>query len=277
MSKQKPVEKVWVGLWYVLYTYLRVLLRFLIGKRRRDHVLQLSGLIFNRCHSIRSGTLIPFTYEPLGYRVIRNLLRRHDAKTFIDVGAFIGWYSVYAYGILRKRKGAIIIAIEPDPKNYVALLENTKLCRFVKTMNVAIYTRDNEEVEFHLGRKDSRGLSQSGSIYPTYHDEKGLLSGESIFVKTIRLDTLIRRSGLDKVDLVKMDIEGAEYPVLTDPTLDLSKVENIILEVHYRYGSRESWEIMQALARRGFKIVPLYPEPNSNRFHLLACKGEVPW
>lgn len=164
MSKQKPVEKVWVGLWYVLYTYLRVLLRFLIGKRRRDHVLQLSGLIFNRCHSIRSGTLIPFTYEPLVYRVIRNLLRRHDAKTFIDVGAFIGWLSVYVYGILRKRKGAIIIAVEPDPKNYVALLENTKLCRFVKTMNVAIYTRDNEEVEFHLGRKDSRGLSQSGSI-----------------------------------------------------------------------------------------------------------------
>jgi FkbM family methyltransferase len=205
------------------------------------------------------------------------LLRRHDAKTFIDVGAFIGWYSVYAYGILRKRKGAIIIAVEPDPKNYVALLENTKLCQFVKTMNVAIYTRDNEEVEFHLGRKDSRGLSQSGSIYPTYHDEWGLLSGESIFVKTIRLDTLIRRSGLDKVDLVKMDIEGAEYPVLTDPTLDLSKFENIIVEVHYRYGSRESWEIMQALARRGFKIVPLYSEPNFNRFHLLACRGEITW
>jgi FkbM family methyltransferase len=203
------------------------------------------------------------------------LLRRRDATTFIDVGAFVGWLSVYAYGILRKRKGTIIIAVEPDPKNYVALLENTKLCQFVKTMNVAIYTRDNEEVEFHLGRKDSAGLSQSGSIYPTYHDEEGLLSGESIFVKTIRLDTLIRRSGLDKVDLVKMDIEGAEYPVLTDPTLDLSKVENIIVEVHYRYGSRESWEIMQALARHGLKIVPLYPEPNSNKFHLLACKGEV--
>ena len=151
------------------------------------------------------------------------------------------------------------------------------MCQFVKTMNVAIYTRDNEEVEFHLGRKDSGGLSQSGSIYPTYHDEWGLLSGESIFVKTIRLDTLIRRSGLEKVELVKTDIEGAEYPVLTDPTLDLSKVENIIVEVHYRYGSRESWEIMQALARRGFKIVPLYPEPNSNRFHLLACRGEIKW
>jgi FkbM family methyltransferase len=184
---------------------------------------------------------------------------------------------LYAYRILRKRKGAIIIAVEPDPKNYVALLENTMLCQFIKTMNVAIYTSDKEEIEFHLGRKDQGGLSQSGSIYPTYHNENGLLSGESILVKTVRLDTLIKRSGLEKVNLIKMDIEGAEYPVLTDHTLDLSKVENMVVEVHYRYGSRESREIMQALAQHGFKIVPLYPDLNSNRFHLLACRGEVPW
>jgi hypothetical protein len=122
------------------------------------------------------------------------------------------------------------------------------------------------------------GFADAGSVAPTdWHIRDGYLTGEVIKVKSVRLDTLIRRSGLEKVDLVKMDIEGAEYPVLTDPTLDLSKVENIIVEVHYRYGSRESWEIMQALARRGFKIVPLYPEPNSKWFHLLACKGEVPW
>jgi hypothetical protein len=81
--------------------------------------------------------------------------------------------------------------------------------------------------------------------------------------------TLFRRAALEEV--------GVEYQVLTGPLLDLSKVENIIVEVHYRYGSRESWEIMQALARRGFKIVPLYSEPNFNRFHLLACRSEITW
>jgi hypothetical protein len=118
----------------------------------------------------------------------------------------------------------------------------------------------------------------AGSVAPTdWHIRDGYLTGEVIKVKSVRLDTLISRLGLEKVDLIKMDSEGAEYPVLTEPTLDLSKVLNIIVEVHYKYGSRESREIMQALARHGFKIVPLYPEPNSNRFHLLACKGEVPW
>jgi predicted CoA-binding protein len=74
-----------------------------------------------------------------------------------------------------------------------------------------------------------------------------------------------------------MDIEGAEYPVLIDPNLDLSKVENMVVEVHYRYGSRESREIMQGLAQHGFKIVPLYPDQKSNNCYLLACRGEVPW
>jgi FkbM family methyltransferase len=277
MSMHEAAVKAWVGIWYVMYVVLRVLLRVLIGRRRRKWIQFVLGLHYSRAFTIRYGQLCGTSYEPAVSRIIHRVLRKREAKIFIDVGAFIGWFSLYAYRILRKRKGAIIIAVEPDPKNYVALLENTMLCQFIKTMNVAIYTSDNEEIEFHLGRKDSGGLSQSGSIYPTYHNENGLLSGESILVKTVRLDTLIKRSGLEKVNLIKMDIEGAEYPVLTDPLLDLSKVENMVVEVHYRYGSRESREIMQALAQHGFKIVPLYPDLNSDRFHLLACRGEVPW
>lgn len=42
-----------------------------------------------------------------------------------------------------------------------------------------------------------------------------------------------------------MDIEGAEHLVLTDPTLDLSRVENMVVEVHYRYDSRQSREIIR--------------------------------
>jgi hypothetical protein len=88
---------------------------------------------------------------------------------------------------------------------------------------------------------------------------------------------LIRRSGLDKVDLVKMDIEGAEYPVLTDPTLDLSKVENLIVEVHYRYGTSESNEIIRCLTTKGYKVTSLYSSVQENRWHLLAYRGEIPW
>ena len=118
-------------------------------------------------------------------------------------------------------------------------------------MNEAVFVSDGEEIDFHV-EKASGGMS--GSVFPTeWHVKDGYLSGEIIRVKTVRLDTLIKRYGLERVDLIKMDIEGAEYPVLTDPSLDLSSVENMVVEVHYRYGSRESQEIMRALATHGFK------------------------
>jgi FkbM family methyltransferase len=182
--------------------------------------------------------------------------------------------------ILRKKSRFTIVAVEPDPRNYKMLWKVTRNITNIQLVDEAIFIKDCEYVEFHLGKSHValNGFADAGSVAPTdWHMSDGYLTGKVIKVRSVRLDTLIRQSGLDKADLVKMDIEGAEYQVLTDPSLDLSKVENMVVEVHYRYGSRESWEIMRALARHGFKIVPLYPDPNSNRFHLLACKGEVPW
>jgi len=279
MKMRETAIRAWVSIWYVVYVVLRVLLRYLIGKHRRRWVLYILELHYSRAYSVRYGSLFA-RYEPHVYRVVRNVLRRKDAKSFIDVGAFKGWYTIYAYKILRKKSRFTIVAVEPDPHNYKMLYKATQSVTGIQLVDEAVFIKDGECVEFHVGKSHValNGFADAGSVVPTdWHIREGYLTGEVIKVKSVRLDTLIRRSGLDKVDLVKMDIEGAEYPVLTDPTLDLSKVENIIVEVHYRYGSRESWEIMQALARRGFKIVPLYPEPNSNRFHLLACTGEVPW
>jgi FkbM family methyltransferase len=182
--------------------------------------------------------------------------------------------------ILRKKSRFTIVAVEPDPRNYKMLWKVTRNITNIQLVDEAIFIKDCEYVEFHLGKSHValNGFADAGSVAPTdWHMSDGYLTGKVIKVRSVRLDTLIRQSGLDKADLVKMDIEGAEYQVLTDPNLDLSKVENMVVEVHYRYGSRESGEIMRALARHGFKIVPLYPDPNSNRFHLLAYKGEVPW
>jgi FkbM family methyltransferase len=143
----------------------------------------------------------------------------------------------------------------------------------------AVFIRDGDLIKFHVGKGQAwlYGLAVTGSIWPTYHIEAKLLSDQTTLVRTVRLDTLIKKFGIEKLDLIKMDIEGAEYPVLTDPSLDLSKVENMVVEVHYKYGSKESCEIMRALASHGFKIVPLYPDQKSNSHYLLACRGEVPW
>jgi FkbM family methyltransferase len=279
INMREVAVRAWVGIWYVVYVVLRVVLRLLIGRHRRNWVQYVLGLHYSRDYSVRYGSIFS-RYEPHVYRVVRNVLRRKDSKSFIDVGAFKGWYTIYAYKILRKKSGFTIIAVEPDPRNYKMLGKATRNITGIQLVDEAVFIRDGEYMEFHIGKSRAwlNGFADAGSLAPTeWHVRYGFLTGEVIQVKSVRLDTLIKRSGLEKVNLIKMDIEGAEYPVLTDPTLDLSKVENMVVEVHYRYGSKESCEIMRALASHGFKIVPLYPDQKSNNCYLLACRGEVPW
>jgi len=270
----KGAVKAWVGLLFLGYVALRVLLRLLIGKRRREWVQSVLGLHYSRGYSVKYGSLL-LRYEPHVTRIIKNVLSKPHSQTFIDIGAYVGWHTVTAYKILRKRKVFKIVAVEPDPNNYRQLEKNIGGFGGIWLVNEAVFVSDGEEIDFHV-EKVSGGMS--GSVFPTEcHVKDGYLSGERIRVRTVRLDTLIKRFGLERVDLIKMDIEGAEYPVLTDPSLDLSRVENMVVEVHYRYGSRESQEIIRALAKHGFKIVSLYPDTTSRYYHLLACRGEVPW
>ena len=122
MATRDAAAKAWNGLLYLGYVILRILLRLLIGKDRRSWVQDVLGLHYSRIHAV---TLKIFSqdyavkyggiygYEPEFRRVIRAVLKR--GKTFIDVGAFKGLYTFYAYGLLRKKSGFKIIAVEPFP------------------------------------------------------------------------------------------------------------------------------------------------------------------
>ncbi|MEM0506907.1 MAG: FkbM family methyltransferase [Thermosphaera sp.] len=214
-------------------------------------------------------------YEPHVARVISRVFRE-SGSTFIDVGAFIGFHTLYAYKIIGNRKPSLLVAVEPDPRNYQALIYRLPEAVNIRAVRLAIWISVDDEVEFYVGASRWRG---SGSISPTkWHKNNGLLTGESIVVKTVRLDTLVRRMGISVVDLVKMDIEGAEYPVLTDPTLNLSAVRNLVVEVHYKPMSRESIEIHRSLKRKGYNIVALPPELDGRRYHIIATRdGKIPW
>ena len=275
MDSREAVAKAWVGLLYIGYVFLRVVMRILLGRKRRAWVQNILGLDYAKvkAYAVKYGGI--YGWEPHVRRIVKKVLNR--GRTFIDVGAFTGLYTFYAYEVLRKNAGFKIIAVEPFPNNY-RILENKINNENIYLVKQAVWTMDDAIVEFYVeGFSSLDNTSMFGRVSSTKrHALLGGYRGETLRVRTVRLDTLFKRFKLEHVDLVKMDVEGAEYEILTDPTLDLSKVQNIIVEIHYRYGSRESWEIMRALSRQGFKIVPLYPDPKSNSYHLLACRSEIP-
>jgi len=121
---RRPAFKAYVLLWYVFYIFLRIILRLLLGKERRQYVQDLLRLHYSRGFNILYGNLgFLHTYEPHVQRIIKRHLK--NGGVFIDVGAYLGFFSNYAHKLVRK-KGGLVIAVEPDPYNYIILVSRSR-------------------------------------------------------------------------------------------------------------------------------------------------------
>lgn len=176
--------------------------------------------------------------------VYKFLPSRSDAL-IIDCGANIGLSVLYFKQICPNAK---IIAFEADPFVFEFMKKNIREFDLanVELLNKAVWI-DESKLEF-----DAEG---------TVGGRLGLGESEiknKIEVKTIRLRNYLN----EKIDFLKLDIEGAEYKVLKDCADKLHNVENLFLEYHvlsteeqhldelllwlknagFRYYIKEAWE-----------------------------------
>ena len=146
-------------------------------------------------------------------------------EVIIDAGANIGLASVY---FANKYPDAKIIAIEPEESNFELLKENTSPYPNIIPLHAALWNR-NEEINLV-----DPGLGKWGFMT----DGKRSL-GESPdnvchAVKAFTVDRIIKDYGLERVNILKMDIEGAEKEVFTDTSAWIDSVDSIIVELHER-------------------------------------------
>jgi FkbM family methyltransferase len=133
-----------------------------------------------------------------------------EGNIVIDCGANTGVASL----LFAKRAGknGKVIAIEPEEKNYEALSKTAKLNEGkvapIIPLKVAVY---KENCELGLFVKDSDPLGHS--IYEE-RIKKARSRMEFEEVKALKIDTLVEELGLERVDFIKMDIEGAEVDAL---------------------------------------------------------------
>jgi FkbM family methyltransferase len=79
----------------------------------------------------------------------------------------------------------------------------------------------------------------------------------AIEVPVYRLSTIMKMLGHSQIDLLKMDIEGAEYDVLADLLACKIRPQQILVEFHHRWpevGSEKTRTAIQALNRAGYRI-----------------------
>ena len=110
--------------------------------------------------------------------------------------------------------GARLLVVEPNPAVRVRLRRNVGRLGRVTIVPVAVADRDGE------ARLSVPGRSTGGRL-----DD-----GQGYSVPTLTLDTLLQRHGFLPVDVLKFDIEGAEFEAL--PVADLSRVDALVGELH---------------------------------------------
>lgn len=155
-----------------------------------------------------------------------------NPKVIVDLGAHVGFTSIY-YSLIYE--SAIIFSIEASKKNYEFLSYNTKSFENIYTLQKVIYSKEgyvkfNEDNVFSYNNK----INDSGK--PT---------------ECITMNALMKYFEIEKIDLLKIDIEGAEAEILNTNNNWLNKVDNIIIELHRPYNIKE---LEKDLNKFGFEV-----------------------
>jgi len=158
-----------------------------------------------------------------------DLDRINDDSVIVDAGACIGRF-IDAIRNYKEARNCRIIAIEPN-RNLVKLLRGRGYLN-VKIYEKAFVGQESEDkVLFH----EILGLNGWGSIIRprTWHPKcRGV---DSYDVEALRINDIFNKFGIDKIDFLKLDIEGAEeaiFKTMTQKTA--SRIGQLSVEVHFK-------------------------------------------
>ena len=142
-----------------------------------------------------------------------------EDKTIVDIGANIGTFCLYAYPFAK-----VIYAIEPVTVNYNNLVKTiiTNNLTKIKPFKVAISNS--------IGK---RWISTPGP-YSDFMLGGGQGGHEPEEVDCTTLMQFVQSNNIDYIDVLKIDVEGEEFPIFKDPTMKelASKIGIIIGEIH---------------------------------------------
>jgi 2-O-methyltransferase len=220
----------------------------------------LKGYIRELVDRARGVTKIPLTHE-----AIAELVGKPD-PTILEIGSNTGSDTL---AFLRLMPEAKIYCFEPDPRAIACFKRNLgPYLDKVKLFEVAVSDRAGQ-IDFHTssggpeGFDDPEGWNMSGSIRrPKNHltEYSWVKFDKVIPVSTCRLDDWCEENGVEHVDFIWMDVQGAEQDVIAGAPTILQKTRFLYTE----YSNNELYEGQLSLKRLlallpSFEVEARYP------------------
>jgi FkbM family methyltransferase len=158
-------------------------------------------------------------------------LPKNKPITFFDIGASVGHFAVSICGEYQIEKG---ILIEPVSKLTPILEEKFPDRDIFKILNIAV-SDSNSVADFYV----DEAFDSVSSLLKIYNKSDELISlniNESIATKiqTLTLDDITKRQNLSAIDLIKIDVQGAEHLVLRSGIETLKKTKMVYTEFSFK-------------------------------------------
>lgn len=186
--------------------------------------------------------------------MLQKLAEHVHPQKILDIGANVGYFSLAAF---RLWPNTLISCIEPETCNYNVLIENLDQFKKQTTFICAALSSASDNRMLYVSVNNSGGHSLINTN----------TANCNINVKCISLEELIVNSGHSCFDLVKLDIEGAEYEVLlSTPPGVMRMVGNFIIELHPTTVGQEI-ALRNHLQNNGFTIRSEYINRTSSIGH----------
>ncbi len=204
----------------------------------------------------------------------------HDGALVFDVGANIGMFTLFAQQLFKDVK---VYAFEPIPAIYEALRINVSLygdgvrlfeCGLAdetKQAEFTFYPHSSSQSGRYADETDEREVLRSiinntkpqgetrengATAIADYVDAvvERRVSGEKIVCQLRTLSEIIRAEGIERIDLLKIDVEKSEADVLAGiADADWPKIQQIVIEAHDVDGNLA--RLMLLLRARGYRVV----------------------
>jgi FkbM family methyltransferase len=228
----------------LFFTLLKIP-RLPIGFSKRLHLtIVLIKLAFNKIifkkQSPAKIKLFGFEIEDYNYRLLDYLVKEvfvsfdYNFKTdnpspvIVDCGANVGMASLFFKWIYPNAK---IYAFEPQPKTFGYLKNNIEKngLKDIQIFNLAL-SNENGKIDFYID--DSANLM--GSIL------ESRVSGTKVEVECRKLSDIVK----EPIDLLKVDVEGAETLIMSDiiqnNLLNKKQIKQILMEYHHKIPNQKS-------------------------------------